>query len=166
MSHAERRRSCNRGAVTCHDALRSERCGGKAYAQVFQVQDDRGSSPTAIPAVNHPLYGPSAQPAIALQALHFHHATITTPAVPPPSEPFPWEVAGPDSFLLQARGTQKPLYDHLTREVYDACLSQFKTASPQAQSIFPMNCSSISLTACMHCSLLSFSFVGSTPKHL
>ena len=104
---------------------------------MFQVQDDRGSSPTAIPAVNHPLYGPSAQPAIALQALHFHHATITTPAVPPPSELFPWEVAGPDSFVLQARGTQQLVYNHLTREVYDACLSQLKNGKSPGPDNFP-----------------------------
>ena len=110
----------------------------RAYAQVFsQQQDQRGSAPTGIAAVHHPLYGPSAQPTIALQALHFHHAHLTSPAVPPHQGPFPWEGPGNDSFTLHPCGTRQPLLPQLTREVYDSCLKRLKNGKSPGNDSMP-----------------------------
>ena len=101
-----------------------------AYAQVFRARHDpRGavSSPSqAIPAVHHPLYGPTAHPQLALQALHFHHAQVASPAVTASDLSFPWEQPGTDSYDLQKRGDGLPLCELLTIEVYQLCLRGLK----------------------------------------
>ena len=109
----------------------------RAYASVFsQMRDERGSAPTKIAAVQHPIYGTSAQPAIATQALHFHRAHLSSPAVPVHDGPFPWEVPADDSFNLQPAATRQPLLPQLTREVYDTCLTRLKNGkSPGLDSM-------------------------------
>ena len=53
-----------------------------AFTQVFASHDDRGSAPTDVAAVMHPLYGTIAQLAAAMQALHSHHTVQATPLHP------------------------------------------------------------------------------------
>ena len=108
-----------------------------AYAQVFQAQDDRGSAPTEISAVNHPLYGRSANPSIAIQALHYHHTQLCSPKVSCRDTPFPWGLPGRDNFVLQSRGSQSSLLPHLTREVYDLCVKQLKNGKSPGPDQLP-----------------------------
>ena len=139
-----------------------------AYSQVFQEHDARGSSmgrsPSPINAVQHPLYGPSAQPAIAMQGLYFHRAHLSRPAVPRDMKTFPWEDPGPDSFHLQARKSQQPMMASFTREVYDTALSQLKNGRSPGPDQFPNELLK-HLPACMHDLLLpSSSSAGNAPK--
>lgn len=55
-----------------------------AYAKVFQgTHDERGASAGRIAAVTHPLYGHSAELEVARQGLHYYHASVANPKVPP-----------------------------------------------------------------------------------
>ena len=79
-----------------------------AYAQGFQSShDERGSSPTDMPAVRHPEHGPTAHPALAVEALYTHFSTQASPVVSPSvAQPacYPWHEASMEPFQIQARG--------------------------------------------------------------
>ena len=92
-----------------------------AFTQVFASHDDRGSAPTDNAAVVHPLYGTTAQPTVAMQARHFHHAGQATPTAAVTVE-MPWE-AELDPFVVHKRGPSDASLPHFTRGTTPVCMT-------------------------------------------